>query len=435
MARRAAAWSTLILLAALGAGCAGPRFRSVDYRAATARALADPDFTDPGDGDQSLAAFDVITVASMVPEPTAVASAMGVIEENAGAAKANARGIASIVTIEGVRLYIGETFERAYANTVAGWAYWTMGQRQNAAALWRNAALTDRESDRGFQEDFGPAYYLLSRWYARLPRGADNLEYYRSRFLKTHPNAAHLVSDEALRTHNLVVLVENGRAPRKETYGPAGQLVRYGPERKDFDHAVIEVDGTPLGRTTNVFDVRLNAEHSIKADTKDAVQATKGTVLAAGAGYGAYKITDDPVLGALVFFFLMDVPDFLGLTSGDRRQWLGVPAEFHAFSAKVPEGTHEIVIRPVDARGSAIASQRVRYASVTVAGEAETILLVRPMYGYTERTLPPPKAQARIAADRKAAAAPNAPRIGRSAVDPDDWKRNPLYRHLPPAED
>lgn len=406
-------------------GCAhGPR--ALDYRAATARAMASSAYGNPSSRSQTLAAMDVVTVASIAGEPRAITEALGVIEENAGAERGALAGAISMATVEGARRYIGETYERAYASIVGGWAYWVLGQHENAAALWRNAAMIDRESDEGYREDFGAANYLLARWYWRKGGAGDrkNSEIFTERLLAVQPNARPFANPEAYEKHNLVVLVENGFGPRKLATGPQGSILEYSEGEPDFPYATVRIDGLQAGRTVAILDMRDQAVHSLRPTAKVIWQAMRGTAVAGAVGYGVYKLTDDPALGVFAAAFLQLLP-------ADLRQWRGVPAQLHVFSAQVPPGIHDIRIEAVSGWGQT-GRLFAEYVSVPVGIERETILLVRMVPGVEKRSLPALTLRPTLAPDRRAPADPRATVVFPSAINPEDWEKSPLYRYLPP---
>jgi len=416
--------TALLLLIVAGIGCAsGPR--ALDYTAATSRAMADSDYNNMASRSQTLAAMDVITVASIAGEPHAIAEAIGVIEENAGASRGALAGAISMATLEGARRYIGETYERSYASIVGGWAYWTMGQYENAAALWRNASMIDGESDEGYRTDLGPANYLLAKWYYRKGGSGDltNANIYRQRFLNSHPRAAHFVSDDALNRHNLVILLENGYAPLKTATGPQGSILEYGAEHVEFAYATVTANGRNLGRSMNIYDSRSQAVHSLRPNAKVVWQALRGTAVAAGVGYGVYKLTDDPALGVFAAAFLQLLP-------ADLRQWRGVPAELHLISAALPPGLYDIQINFVTNRGDE-SILRTEFERVGIDDRYETIILARPLPGVNKRRLPIPGAKPKIFPDAKARARPDAPTIFPSGINPEEWEKSPIYRYLP----
>jgi len=367
----------------------------------------------------------VVTVASIAAEPRAVADAVGVIEENAGAARGALAGAISMATLEGARRYIGETHERAYASIVGGWAYWTMGQPENAAALWRNAALIDGESDEGYREDFGAANYLLARWYWRKGMGdRENANIYLARLLATYPDARTYANPDAFEKHNLVILVENGFGPQKTATGPQGSILEYSPGEPEFPYALVAVDGLGVGRTVPILDMRDQATHSLRPNAKVVWQALRGTAVAGAVGYGVYKLTDDPALGVFAAAFLQLLP-------ADLRQWRGIPAQLHVLSAYIPPGIHDIRIDTATGRGTV--GMRIEFDRVPIGADLETMILVRPVRGIVERRLPAPDGKPSLAADKKAAANPGSATIFFSSVNPEDWEKSPLYRYLPPA--
>lgn len=422
------AWVLLLVLGSLLATGCSPRARSLDYDAGLARAMANRDYTNIASRKNTLAAMDVVTVASIAQRPRPILDAVGLIEENAGASRGNLAGAVSLATWEGARRYIGETYERAYASIIGGWAYWSLGQHENAAAMWRNAAAIDGESSQGYREDFGAANFLLAMWYSRRPGEEENMRIYLSRLLATHPQASDFANEDALRDMNLIVLVEIGVGPVKETTGPQGSILVYGDDIRPFVGADVFIDGQNRGRSSSILAVRVNAEKSLRPTEKVVWQAIRGTAVAAAIAYGVYRVTGDPVLAVLSAIVIKALP-------ADTRQWWGVPADLQAFCATLEPGTYDIRVRPYGAWGSGLLSYEVEFKAVPVGGEFPTILLARPIPGLTSRALPWAEGRSIVQPNRKAEASPNAPIVSRGQVDSREWKKSPVYRYLPKAAD
>ncbi|MDX2176174.1 MAG: hypothetical protein SF028_06860 [Candidatus Sumerlaeia bacterium] len=420
---RALAGAALLALA----GCAAPNARLLDYRAATARAIATSSYQDPYARGNTLAAMDAVTVASLANEPRIVAQSVGMIEENAGAERGALAGAVSLATWEGARRYIGETFERAWASVAGGAAYWQLGQHDNAAALWRNAAQIDGESDEGYREDYGPANFLLAKWYSTRRNEPDNARIYRDRLLRSAPQAQPIATDAALAGDNVVLLLENGFGPRKLAEGPQGSILEYSEVTREWSFARLRANGRAVGNdSVNLVDMRLQAAKSLRPLTKEVWQAIRGTAVATGVGYGVYELTDDPALGVLAALTTKALP-------ADQRQWLAVPGEVHAISARLEPGVYDFEIEFFGPGGAPRPELRTTYRGVEVGDGWDAMLLVRPFAGLGERRLPDPAAPPTILADKKAAANPEAPVVLRSGVPDREWTRNPLYRYLPPA--
>lgn len=419
----------LFIVPLLLIGCAGPRYRAVDYEAALARAKADRAYTDPTSRKNSLASFDVLTLGSLVPDPWSVREAAQNVEANASGNPGQLAGAVSLATFESTRRYLGDTFERAYASFVGSIAYWMTGEDDNAAALWRNAVDIDRESDDGYQTDFAVTHYLLAKYYWNQPGQRDNAEIYFRNALDAFPTNPYLTADR-LENDNLVVFVEVGDGPRKTTSGPQGSMLAWEPGPSSGGAATISVDNGRIVGTAPILELMVQAEHSMRPTGKEVLQAAKGTAVAAGVGYGVYKLTDDPVLGILAALFLQLMP-------ADTRQWYGVPAQVQMATFRVEPGRHTLRIRTSTHTDYFLAAQETVIDDVEVKSHRDTLVLIRPLRMMTERhALPPPGLPERgIVADEKALAAPGSPILDVGSLERRLRKRSPLYKYLPSREE
>jgi len=420
---------SVFLFPLLLCGCSGPRYRAVDYEAALARAKAERAYTDPTSRNNSLASFDVVTIGSLIPDPWSVRQAAQNVEANASGNPGQLAGAVSLATFESTRVYLGDTFERAYASFVGSIAYWMTGEEDNAAALWRNSLDIDKESDEGYQTDFAVTDYLLAKYYWNQPGQRDNAGIYFQRAREAFPNNPYLTIDR-LTSDNLVVFVEVGDGPRKATTGPQASMLTWEPGPQSGGPASLSVDDGRVVSTAKILDLMVQAEHSMRPTGKDVLQAAKGTVVAAGVGYGVYKLTDDPVLGILAALFLPLMP-------ADTRQWYGVPAQVQMASFRVEPGRHTLRIRTSTDSDYLLAAQETVISDVEVKPNHDALVLVRPLRSLTQRhALPPPEVpEGGIVADEKALAAPGSPIADLGSSEGLLRRRSPLYKYLPSREE
>ncbi len=423
--RMAAGFLGLVFLS----GCATARFHRLDFEAALARAKAVPAYSDPSNREHSLVSFDVVTLGSLVPDPWSVTEAVGSIEAQASGNPGTLAGAISLGTWESARVYLGDTYERAYASFVGSTAYWMLGEDDNAAALWRNALNIDQESDEGYQTDFAVCNYLLAKYYWTQPGQRDNAEIYLERALAAFPQNPYL--DPAhLERDNVLVFIEVGDGPRKTATGPQGSVLEWVPGPSPGGPVTVEVENVATASSAAILDLYLQAVHSLRVTGKEVLQLIKGAAVAAGVGYGVYKLTDDPGWGVLAALVLQLMP-------ADTRQWFGVPAQVQLASFELPPGTYTIRIRGGAYSYSLPLTRETILPAVEVAPYRWTILLVRPVPLLVEHpTAPPPEAHPRgIQPDPDALASPETPILDFQSLDPELKRRSPLYKYLPARDE
>jgi len=224
-----AALAAFLGVAFLVSGCASaPGVRAVDFEAALARAKSDPAWSDPLNRRHVLVALDVLSLASQTPDPWSATQASNRIETAASGNPGQLSGAVSLATWERARVYLGDTHERAYASLLGGVAYWMIGETDNAAALWRNALDIDGESAEGHREDFCAAQYLLAKYYWNQSGQRDTAEIHL-RHATSRWRGNPYLRPERIASDNLVVLVEVGGPPQKETTGPQGSMLQWVP--------------------------------------------------------------------------------------------------------------------------------------------------------------------------------------------------------------
>lgn len=419
---------------ALLAGCGGPRARALDWEAALARAKAEKDYQSSSRRGHILAAFDVLALAAQAPDPWTARQASGTIEETAGGNPGALAGALSLATWESARRYLGDTHERAYASLLGGIAYWQTGEDDNAAALWRNCLDIDGESREGHRDDFTAAHYLLAKYYWNQPGQRDTAEIYLLRALERWGGNPYLAPAH-LERDNLIVLIESGAGPVKKKGGPQGATLIW--SQGPFAAGVfrVEVDGRAAGRSSPVLDLYEQARFAMRAGEKEALQTAKGLAAAAAVAYGTYQATKglfgegDIILAALAAVFLQTMP-------ADTRQWWGLPAQTHLFSARVEPGVHTLTLSCLSCGGDQAAGARTVVENVEVPEDRPVILLLRPVDGLPQRSARPPETVVRgegLAPNKDAP-----PRDGAPVIYLDTWsdgylRRSSLYKYLPPA--
>jgi hypothetical protein len=414
-----------VVFLVLCAGCSGARYRALDLEAGLARAKAEKDYVNLSARGNTLASFDVLTLASLVPDPWSGVEAVMNIEARASGSPGALAGAVSLATWEGTRVYLGDTHERAYASFLGGVMYWMLGQDDNAAALWRNSLDIDRESVDGFREDFALTQYLLAKYNWNKPGQRDNAEIYLNQARRSWPGNPYL-RPERVERDNVVVLVEVGTGPRKATTGPQGSMLVWerGPYRGG--PVTVDVNGSSPMLSSQILDLFEQSRYALRVMGKDVLQAVKGTAAAVGVGYAVYRFTDSPLLAILAALLLKTMP-------ADMRQWWGLPAQVQLVSTHLPPGKYTLGVRTGHSGGDQLAGQYVRVRDVEVLADDWSLVLIRPVRMLSERrALPPPGLPSKgILGSKNAPPAPGSPILDLETVESELARRSPLYKYLP----
>ncbi len=234
------------------------------------------------------------------------------------------RTVASVVLVEGVKIWKGEPFEQAMAYAYVSMARASEGQWDNAgvaareslfrlktfgdrvstsADLVREAQRRDGESsaylDSGYQPvetDFVPGYVLAGLSALALGSTAEATDQF-SKAVRFNAGMKPVTDRLLGGSFNTVLVVEAGVGPEKVRYGPDGALTRFVPRRgslSDQAGLVAEVDGVTLEPVPVAADMNELAAKHFWNNLEDVRRAKSliGNVLVAGGAIVAMSSDD-----------------------------------------------------------------------------------------------------------------------------------------------
>ena len=165
--------------------------------------------------------------------------------------------------------------------------------------------------------------------------------------------------------NEVIVLVENGKSPEKQPHPNWQALPKYYPRSNAVDYVEVAVEGKPLGRSFQLFDIEQTAIHDL--DDKFAGLLAKRIAGVAAKEVIAYQVEDkvNPLLGA-VLRIGMHVAD-----QADTRSWLTLPKSFQIFRAPLDsDQLVHIKIAPRGAGGEAVEVHQEKEKVVETAKKA-----------------------------------------------------------------
>lgn len=319
---------------------------------------------------------------------------------------------------ERAKIFKGEHYERAMVSFYLGLMLYDKGDYENARAMFSRTLEYDRETvpeqerlDKlakkytrkkkgGTEQEFMTiyqtlgndhrlAYYMLARTYKKLDQhrdseiSMDHADDWQDvpAFIKEESFGGFLgrahsfdpppppdnpyAAKERLEKDNLVILIQMGFAPAKQTSGFEGRkdilAPRDYPERK----TVLYVDGKRVGEAYPIFNLMHQAAPTVRT-LKDTAQTGK----AAGkflVGIFASALSSD--LGRLV-------RDKWSV-AGDTRRWGSLPNEFQLISARVEPGLHTVTVLFYDQNGNPLPHYEQTHYFIPTKKDKETFLVLR----------------------------------------------------------
>jgi len=289
-----------------------------------------------------------------------------------------AEGVVSLVANESAKIFKGDPFEQAMANFYDGLIYYRWGDYNNARAAFHQALMSDKSSADGYQEDFAVAQFMIGKCYRKIGQ-ADNARISFEKARKACDSNPYF-SREAIRDHNVLIILQLGKAPKKIATGPAGSLDEYVPGIYRETSARVYADGKLLGTSSPAVDLLRQARTSGRT-AKDTIQAAKGAVktglLAAAAAQ------DDPKPGLALAATALLMP-----AGADLRQWDLLPGEIHLLSTKLSPGGYTFRIE-IFAGGKRMNDFRQVWHYVPVEKDRDTLLVFRSGRQKCNANMPP----------------------------------------------
>ena len=319
---------------------------------------------------------------------------------------------------ERAKIFKGEHYERAMVSFYLGLMLYDKGDYENARAMFSRTLECDRETvpdkkrlnklakkyvreiDGGTEQQFIKiyttlgndhrlAYYMLARTYNKLDQhrdseiSMDHADDWQDvpAFIKEEscgvfvgktnlldippPPDNPYAAKEKLEKDNLVILIQMGFAPAKQTSGFEGRKDILAPRDYLERKAVLYVDGKRVGEAYPIFNLMHQAAPTVRT-LKDTAQTGK----AAGkflVGVFASVLSSD--LGRLV-------RDKWSVAA-DTRRWGSLPNELQLISARVEPGLHTVTVLFYDQNGNPLPHYEQTHYFIPTKKDKETFLVLR----------------------------------------------------------
>jgi len=286
-------------------------------------------------------------------------------------------GIISLIANESAKMFKGDPFERAMANFYDGLIYYRWGDYGNARAAFHQALMADASSAEDHREDFAVAQFMIGKCYQKLGE-PDNARISFEKARKAYPDNPYF-SGKALRDHNVLIILQLGKAPKKIAAGPAGSLDDRVRGNYRETRAKVYANRKLLGASSCAVDLLHQAKTSGRT-AKDTIQAAKG-VAKTGLFAAAAATQDDTSAGLLLAALLMPA-------QADLRQWDLLPGEIHVVSAKLPPGSYTFKVE-FFADGKRMNDFRQVWHYVPVEEDRDTLLVFRSGRNKANGHMPP----------------------------------------------
>jgi hypothetical protein len=267
------------------------------------------------------------------------------------------RSLGAALIDEKIKVWKGEPFERAMVNFYLGLIYYMQHDYGNARAAFENAlfklrdyADTDKpDSFTQADSNFVLAYLMLAKSWQRLgePEKAQSLF---DQFVKLRPDLAALADARFNQNANLLLVVEWGQGPRKQTAFD-GSIVGFGPKPESAGPIYLPrviVDGQPvdtefLARPPVDLLALAQDRRWQDIDTIRAVKSALGSgLIAAGAVESMQRNRSQQELGlALIAGGLL----LKATSQADIRQWEMLPRTVFLIPLHLTPGAHDVTVQ------------------------------------------------------------------------------------------
>jgi len=228
------------------------------------------------------------------------------------------RTTAAVLLNEGVKVFKGEPFEQALTYHWIATLYATQGDWENARAAAANSIfrLTDFIGDtqpggttpdgldyRIVESNFALGFIMQA--IASDLSNAPGMQEQLDAALKINPALESIVQTLRSRDYDTLFIIDFGRGPSKQTYGPDESLVRFVPAQQWSAHVTVEADGEEVALVHPVCDVNAMAEDLRWNDLENVRKAKSaaGNVLLVGGltavAVGAHNRSEEAVLAGL----------------------------------------------------------------------------------------------------------------------------------------
>lgn len=300
-------------------------------------------------GSSALAEYDMSQAEGAFYNAYEVINSFGV--NNGG------RTAGAFLVDEKVKVWKGEPFERAMANFYLGVIYYRRHDYNNARAAFENAMFKLRDYGEGESEDkyvtqdtnFVLGYLMLGKSFQRLGR-KDLAQANFNRVAELRPQLASLADYATNEQSNLLLIVDYGMGPRKDTNFD-GAIVGFVPKPQQVgriplpsvyvDGQSAAVGGIDFPPTDLLVLAQEREWQSI--DTVRVIKSAVGTgLIAAGLYEGTRSNNRNNQLAGIA---MVGAGILLKATSqSDTRMWEMLPRTTFVLPLRVEPGTREIQV-------------------------------------------------------------------------------------------
>jgi tetratricopeptide (TPR) repeat protein len=277
----------------------------------------------------------------------------GIQADSESAAKAR-----SYFREEGVKVFLGEPYERAMAFYYRGILYWMEGEPDNARACFRSAQLQDSDTeDREYASDYVLLDYLEGLITEKL--GGDGSDHLR----RARQVAKMTVPPDYQPGHNLILFCEFGQGPTKYATGEYQQELRFRPGHSKVHAARIQFaqqdlhapayDNLTYQATTRGGRVM---DHILanKAVFKKSTDTAGNVALIGGLVLAQNRRTQEAGLGLAAAGLLSKIIASTTVPRADTRDWDNLPQYLGFASTSLPAGNYSATIEFLNAGGRPI---------------------------------------------------------------------------------
>lgn len=280
----------------------------------------------------------------------------------------NARNARSLWHEEGAKTFIGEPYERAMAYYYRGLLYMRAGDLENARACFKSGAIQDAFAEEEQHRCDFALFYLLQGWASQL-LGDNDLADEAYRMVEAlRPDFKRPIA-----THNLLVLVETGTAPRKLADGVGhGELKYFRGKNFKENRVTISINGEvhhayPLediywqarSRGGREIDRILEGKVYFKnsgQESSSALAAT-GSMIQSLANSLNSPVTLGVGAGISLVSGVVNLVASGANTYADTRYWSNLPDMVHFITAELPANSKTTSVQTVyaDVSGNTVA--------------------------------------------------------------------------------
>lgn len=299
----------------------------------------------------------------------------GILTDDASARKAR-----RLFDQESTKTFIGEPYERAMAYFYRGILYWMEGEPDNARACYRSAQLVDADTEnREYRSDYVLFDYLDG--YVSTILGGDGTD-----ALKRAREAARLANPPEYDPRaNVLIFAEMGQGPTKYGSGEYGEQLRFKPGRSRSRTAVVTIGGTRV--TAPAYDDLTYQATTRGGRVMDHVLANKAVfkattdtigdaALISGVVLAQNRNSQEVGLGLLAAGLVSKIVSASTTPRADTRQWDNLPQYLGFAFARVPSGTHTVLVEFLDASNSPIPGLTQTHSVVIGNSRSKNVLFI-----------------------------------------------------------